>query len=330
LLQTLGLKIEMIMNTKHFFNKGLCPDKRLLSRTGRLLLLFLAMLLPTLVEAGWLIVEINRNNFGSLSMQSTFIQQNMVRIETNESVIILNLEKEELTLIFPDKKVFWTGKPADFREGMIASAEVQITSLIEQMPEGERDKNRKEFDEMIRIMRSDTLKPVLPGLVRIDQTSRQDTIAGQLARCFNIYIDSTLYEKVWISRDVNPFAEIDLDRMLAMSRELTQPSIVSAYRESPEYLSLIRKGFVLRSVMPTPIGESTTQVESIRKTDIRMELFMPPTDYRPVGLTEVLQMTMNDFDGIKQEPAPELRPGTLPGFTPEPAPVSKPRGYELK
>ncbi|MDP3461598.1 MAG: hypothetical protein Q8S18_02290 [Bacteroidales bacterium] len=262
--------------------------------------LILMVCLPvTNLFAGWVIVEINQNSNGMMSMQSTFIQRDMVRIETNETIIILDLQKEEICLIYPTRMVYWKGNPSDFKESMVQTVESQIVTLIEQLPFAEREANRKEMDKIISQMRSDSVVQWLPGKLMLSETGKSDTIAGHLSYCYEIYIDSTLYEKVWVSNSVNPFAGIDLTRMMAMTRELTSPTVIGAYRESEEYLGLIRHGFVMKSVLSTPLGESTTKVESLRNIEIRPEIFLPPIEYRPAGLAEILQMTLHDFDQIK-------------------------------
>jgi hypothetical protein len=250
-------------------------------------------------QTGWVIVELNSNPYGLMSMQSTFIQGNRIRIDNNETIIILDLEAGDISLIYPTRMVFWKGKPAEFREGMIRTVELQISSAIEMLPAHERDIQRRELDQMISLMSSDSLQTALIEGINIKATGQKDTIAGTLAHCYEVYVDTVLYEKVWVSRDIHPFNNIDLATMQAMSRELTKPSIVSAYRESPDFLKLIEGGFVMRSVLPTPIGESVTQVESYRNINIRPELFLPPIDYRPAALVEVIQMGTMPSDGLK-------------------------------
>jgi hypothetical protein len=265
-----------------------------------LLIMIISVCWPvSTLMAGWVIVEINQNSNGVMSMQSTFIQQDIVRIETNESIIILDIKNEEICLIYPTRMVFWKGKPSDFKEGMIQTIESQIVSLIEQLPFAEREANRIEMDSIISQMRSDSVVQLLPGNVFLSETGKSDTIAGYISSCYEILIDSTLYEKVWVTKSINPFDGIDLTRMMAMTRELTSPTVIGAYRESEEYLALIRDGFVMKSVLSTPLGESITKVASIRKMEIRPEIFLPPMDYRLAGLAEILQMTLHDFDQIK-------------------------------
>jgi hypothetical protein len=250
-------------------------------------------------QTGWVIVELNSNPYGLMSMQSTFIQGNKIRIDNNETIIILDLEAGDISLIYPTRMVYWKGKPSEFREGMIRTVEFQITSAIEQLPSHEREIQRKELERMISLMSSDSLQSGLIAGISIREAGIEDTIAGTRARCHEVYIDTVLYEKVWVTRDINPFGTIDLAYMQAMTRELTKPSIVSAYRESSDFLKLIEGGFVMRSVLPTPIGESVTQVESFRNINIRSDLFLPPGDYRPAGLIEIIQMGTTPSDGLK-------------------------------
>lgn len=260
-----------------------------------------AFLIPfrLLSSPGWVIVELNTNPYGLMSMQTTFIQGNKVRIETSESVIILDLEAGDMSLVYPTRMVYWKGKPSEFRNGMMRTAEIQITSAIEQLPSYEREIQRKELENMLQLMSSDSLQMALISGISIRAAGLTDTIAGTRAECFEVFVDTVLYERVWVTRDIDPFSHIDQEAMQAMTRELTRPTVVSAYRESYVFSDLIRGGFVVRSILPTPIGESTTQVESFRNLEIRADLFLPPADYRPAGLIEIIQMGTAPSEGIK-------------------------------
>ncbi len=264
------------------------------------IVVFIAVIIPGQVFSapGWVIVELNTNPYGLMSMQTTFIQGNKVRIETSESVIILDLEAGDMSLVYPTRMVYWKGKPSEFREGMIRTAEVQITSAIEQLPSHEREVQRKELEKMLQLMASDSMQSTLISGISIREAGLTDTIAGTLARCFEVFVDSVLYEKVWITRDIDPFSKVDQKAMKTMTRELTRPTVVSAYRESDVFTNLVHGGFVVKSVLPTSIGESVTHVESFRNMDIRADLFVPPVDYRPAGLIEIIQMGTAPTEGI--------------------------------
>lgn len=251
--------------------------------------------------AGWLIVEVNQDQYGSYTMQSTFIEGNMVRIETAESIVILDIESRELCLVFPNKMLFWKGKPEVLRSGIIETLEVQIQVMMQQLPANERQAFQNEFDTAMLSFGTDSLTNDFFKLIEIKQMEEEDTIAGLGSTRYDIVIDSIHFEQVWLTNEVEPYAATELESMLELTQIITKPSIVTAYRNSPEYIRLIKNGLVMRSVIPGPFGESVSEVATVREADIPDALFLPPEDYRPAGLTELIQIMLSGFEGAGQE-----------------------------
>lgn len=257
------------------------------------------MLLPLCVNttyAGWLIIELNEDRFGNSSMQSTFIQDQKLRIETFNSTIIIDLDSAKLSFILPDRKVYWQGKPEVLREGIFSALENQLAVMMAQMPANERDAAQKELELLREPLHADSLENRFYEMISISETDETDSIAGYIAQRYGVVIDSAAFEQVWLTRQVKPYAHIDLKKLHSLIKIITKPGIVNTYRASDAYLELINEGLVLRSVIPTPMGESVSEVYSVREADIPADFFLPPPDYRPIGLTEFVQISLSSFD----------------------------------
>ncbi len=270
-------------------------------------ILCLLMLFPAGLGAGWLITEINQDQFGSYTMQSTFIHYNKVRIETPESIVIVDIDQGEICLIFPVKMLYWKGIPTDLRDGIYESLERQVQVLLQQLPPRERKAMEEEFQEMMDLFGNDTLQSNFYRLIALVETDETDEIAGLNVRRHDVLLDSASFEQVWLTTDVKPYSNTDLEAMLELMQVITKPTIVTAYRNSAEYISLIKGGLVMRSVVPSPFGQSVSEVSSVREANIPDDFFHPPADYRQAGLTEVIQIMLTGFEGAGQQPADRNR-----------------------
>ncbi len=257
------------------------------------------------LHAGWLIIELNEDKFGNSSMQSTFIQDQKIRIETFNSTIIIDLDSSLLSFILPDRKVYWQGKPEVLRDGIFSALENQLAVMMAQMPDKEREAAQKELELLRNPADADSLENQFYEMISINETDETDSIAGYIAQKYMVVIDSTAFEQVWFTRQVKPYAHIDLKQMHHLIKIITKPGIVNTYRASDAYLELINDGLVLRSVIPTSMGDSVSEVYSIREADIPTDFFLPPQGYRPIGLTEFVQISLTGFEDPQQKGIPE-------------------------
>lgn len=261
--------------------------------------------------AGWYIVEKSEDRYGNLSYQSTFIQDGWMRIENNQSTIILDVNTGEMTMIFSDRSTYWSGSYVSLRTSIISHFETQLKVSIAQLPSQERQIAETEYDSIITKMKSDTLIKRLPEAIRITPYDSLLTISGYKANGYQVMIDTIVNERIWITNQIEPYQSIDLHKVASMTQIFTKPSSVTFYRQSEEYFQLIQKGVVLKSVIPTPLGDNITLTESIREVPIPNELFRIPSGYRKITVEELISYTMED-GSKKDEATPSTRP-TMPG-----------------
>ena len=262
--------------------------------------------------AGWFIVEKSEDRYGNFSFQSIFIQDGKMRIENNQSIILLDVNSGKMTLIFSDKSTYWTGSYDTLRTSIIHHFETQLKISIAQLPYQERESAEADFDSIILVMKSDTLIKRLPSGIKFTPYDSVLTISGYKANGFQVMIDSNVNERIWITKQVAPYQSIDLQKVAAMTQIFTKPSIVSFYRQSEEWFDLIKNGIILKSVIPTPLGENTSITESIREVLIPAELFQSPVGYRQITVEELINYTMDD--GINKEDSKQT---VIPSQQPE-------------
>lgn len=287
------------------------------------LILVLFVFVPTACHAGWLIIEKQEDRFGNSESQSIFIQDQQIRIETPESVFIIDLQRDLLTLVFPQKMFYWTGHPDTLRKALFDKLAIQVEVMLQHIAENERDSARRTFDRQLLALKSGeqgfmrAIEPTIKG------ENRNDTILGRLVTPYEILSDSILLEKVWLSNDVDPYSQIDKEKLRKFTQLFSPPSRVSAFRQSEGFKNLTQNRIVMRSVMPFAYGESKTEVVVLRETNIPAEFFAPPADYRPASVEEVLEVTLDDGESpeVRKNSSPFDKPltpstGNTPSFPP--------------
>jgi hypothetical protein len=258
---------------------------------------------------GWYIVEKSEDRFGNFSYQSTFIQDGMMRIENERSIFILNLNSEEVTLIFPQTMAYWTGKHDSLQEAIISTIEMQLKISMAQLSDTERQSAEIEYDTLLRAMRSDTIIHHLPDQIKFRENNIEMNLLGFQAKGFEVLIDTTVYEKVWVTDQITPYSAHDIRQIAKLTKVFTRPSIVTYYRTSEEWYEMMQHGLIMKSVVPTAIGESVTIVDSMKEINIPSAFFDAPPDYRRIGIIELIQLTMGDD---KPEEKPVIAPADRP------------------
>ncbi len=259
------------------------------------------------VFGGWLIVEQKSDRFGNFGMQSTIISGQKVRIEHQTSTFIFNLDSSLTTVILPRQKVFWRGHHDSLGEALYRQLEIQISLMIAQLPEKERDKVAEEVRFLTALMRTHQPDSLLPEHFRIKATDSIKQILNYQCRKYLFSVDSTVVEEIWMTSEVKPWDQIDLRRLNQMMRLFSKPNLYSAYRVSEEWLAMLENGLLMRSVAINSLGNSLMEVSAVRQTNVRDDVFLPPPDYRKAGVEEMLNILMGGPDAIKSDTEqPEL------------------------
>jgi hypothetical protein len=285
------------------------------------LFLFIFLTFATNLLAGWLIVEKREDKFGNLTMQSVFIQDQKLRVENQTSSFIFDLENEYVTVIFPKMSVYWSGKPDSLKTALFNTIETQIVIMIQQMPERDRIEAEADFQKVLNEMKAGVTDSSLPDNAKLLAIDSSMKIVDYQAEKYLFVLDSITLEEFWITHEVLPYKDLNLVKLNEMMRVFSRPSMLSVYRESKEWLEIISKGLVLRSVIPTTLGKSEMEVITVRKAEIPIDFFDPPPTYRGIGIDEVISIMMGEDDVIKTPDAynsarPELFNKTNSAITP--------------
>ncbi|MDD4086146.1 MAG: hypothetical protein PHP48_02805 [Bacteroidales bacterium] len=257
-------------------------------------------------QKGWFIIEQQEDRYGNASSQSVFIQGQQLRIENAASVFIIDLENEQLTLVFPVQQIFWKGSARQLREAILNSLKQQLEEMIARLPEHSRAEADSSFRSELKLLEADNSDSTLSVPLKIEKTNAFDTILGFVVQKHNIFLDSVLLETIWTSKEINPYSGINSALFREMTSIFRPPSRVQAHRETDLYQQFTRENMVMRSVIPTPVGESTTEIKQIKGVPIPGDFFRPPPDYKNARIEEVIAITMDQeapfvTNGLKPE-----------------------------
>jgi hypothetical protein len=257
-------------------------------------------------QSGWFVVEQQEDRFGNYSSQSVFIQDQRLRIENEASVFIIELDSVQLTLIFPVQQIYWKGSPLQLREALLARLKQQIEEIIARLPEHSRTEADSSFSNELRLLEAGYSDSTSTANFTIEKTNDFDTIVGYAAQKHNIYLDSILLETIWTSTEINPYSGINRELLSEMTGIFSPPSRVAAHRETKLYQQFTKEILVMRSLIPTPLGESTTEIKQIKAIPVPDVFFRPPPGYKNARIEEIIAITMDQegpivTNGVKPE-----------------------------
>ncbi len=248
------------------------------------------VLIHSYTYAGWVITEESSDSFGNRSIQTTFIQNNVIRYETPSSIAIIDLNNKIITIVFSQYKVYWSGTSEDLKLSIISMYDKQLESMLVGLPEYERI----ELDSIyfkIRQQLLDSSNFISTKNISIIKTANKQDINGYSATKYNIVVDSVLVESVWHTTEVKPYNDIDISDMVSFTRQLNQISGKASTAQSVDYLNLLKTGMLLKSTEILPDSNKfETIVTNIREVDIVSDFFLPPKNYLKVALQDVLNL----------------------------------------
>ncbi len=265
----------------------------------RLRLILLTTLLLTfsvVCRAGWVISEKITDNYGNSSVQTTFIQKNHIRYESASSISILNLDDRLITIIFPNLRAYWQGSTSDLTTSMMEAYDSQVQSLVLSLPQDQQAKFQQMYDTIkMKMLHPDTT--AVASRLTLKKTAQHDSIQGFAADEYLILRDSVATERFWITFDTKPYQEIDAGRFVELKNGMNPYSRQGTLLDSKPYLELLQNGLIVKSdKLSGEMVLETTVVTQIKESNIPMDFFFPPSNYRKVSLTDAFNLPEIDSD----------------------------------
>jgi len=253
-------------------------------------LLFIGLSSNQLV-AGWVISEVSSDKYDNKQYQTTFIQNNMIRFETQSSVAIIDLKTGNITLLFGLYRLYWQGSIKEFKESTLEIYEQKLHNIIMTAPPSQKIIAQDIIAELRKQYETNDVDTINNISLKIIKTNIIDTISGFKSIKYNIVVDSSFVESIWITDSINPYSDIDIESMISFTKEINPGKNGNSIEGSNEYLNIIKQGLATKSEEITPEGNITTIVSGVIETNINPELFLPPPNYRKAQLAEIMLIT---------------------------------------
>ncbi|MGB7292141.1 MAG: DUF4412 domain-containing protein [Thermodesulfobacteriota bacterium] len=224
------------------------------------------------------------------------ISDNKLKFESDvpKQAMILNLNTDDLIIIFKDARQYITAKPNEFFEDAEELNKKWIADKMKQLSLLPPDKRA----QMEELMKSQGV--ILPdGLTRsktlsFQKSNQDETIAGYKSTKYEIFEDGKIAEEIWVSDSVAK-DEIDLQKTANLFKEFAYLNRrESGTTVSPQgkeiYREVFESGFPMKKTSHEPDG--TVYIEEITKVskeNIPDSEFVPPNDYKKITLQEMMQ-----------------------------------------
>ncbi len=250
----------------------------------RVALLTLAVLFwSTGALGGWVIVDRDQDG----QEFTTFIQENSFKYEDSEAVTIFNVSKDMLTFIRPDKKMYWAGSPKEFQKELRTASDEFTKEQMASVPPEQRDAfktmmNQEHGEESAEPSAKKTFH------VEVKGPMETDTIAGQQASKYEIWVNGVLKEATWVTELEGLKKDMDVKQFTMMTGEMIGGSFLG-WEDAPEVVAMRTKGFPLRTVEYED-GEAvyTSEVVKLEKKNFPPEFFTVPAGMRKVTVKEIM------------------------------------------
>ena len=251
--------------------------------------LVLFIVLPFVVNAGWVITEESTDVHGNRMIQTTFIQNNFIRHETQSSIAIIDFKKKIITLVFSQYKVFWSGTIQQLKENSISAYDKQM----EEMLIGLSPADRIELDSIYNDIRTQLLDTnrVVNNNIAVFETSENEKILEYNARRYDIKYDTIIIESIWHTTEVKPYNDVDVNYMISFMKQLNPISGQGSISYTDEYIELLKSGMLLKSIEYLPdSNQQVVRVTNIREINIIDDFFIPPPNYREASFSDILYL----------------------------------------
>jgi hypothetical protein len=237
-------------------------------------------------NAGWIFVSGSK-----MGNQTTYIQNNKIRMDTGPNSMIFDVDKNLVTAITPSDKSYWQGAPGEMAketQQAMDQAMKMMEETLAMMPPEQRESMRK---MMAGSMPKPPAKTKAPADIQIKATGKTSKIAGYAVKKYDVYENGKLQSEIWISPDIHVDKDLDIAKFSSMMDDFSSMGGAQAGAWGGEMADLIRKGWGLKYTMHMdgrpPVNITTSSVE---KKKLKASVFAIPKGYRKVSMQQAFGM----------------------------------------
>lgn len=259
-----------------------------------ILLIVTALLINFHATAGWVISQQSYDSDEGVEtalIETIYLQGNIMKVVQPEMITMFNLNTETITIMSPEKKVFWSGKIPDYKKEIKDAMQIAMDEQLASAREEQKEMIRKMYQGMMESIDNPSKfageEPEEYDL-KIEKTGEKERIAGHIAYKYSITVNETVKEEAWLSESSRPHEEFDINKFYSVFGDFTSQAGTNAfYQNHDKYIEFAKKGFPLKSINYNGGYESISEVTDMKKSNIEISEFTPPSDYKKVSLLEI-------------------------------------------
>jgi hypothetical protein len=246
--------------------------------------LFVLLLWNSVAQAGFVV---HQETVGGPS--TMYAQDNQVRASMGQAGMIYDLNHDMLTMLNPDRQVYWSGNPNNLKQQMNQAMDSRIEAALQQVPPDQREQMRTMMKQRMGM----TKTPAQPqAKVVVKKTGESAKIAGFKSQKYQIYVDGQLRQEVWMASVPGFEGQVDLPKMTKLAQALNPQSAApgSSWRNSPEMTKLMSGGMPMKIVEYSKGGPMTVMtVTSVEQKKLPASTFQPPAGWKQVDFNQMMQ-----------------------------------------
>jgi mRNA-degrading endonuclease RelE of RelBE toxin-antitoxin system len=254
------------------------------SRVARPLLLAVAVLIASVAEAGWLIVDENGDQ--------TLVSRGRLKMNPKQAdgqAMVLDLARARVWVADSGRRLYWDGTLEEYCQGLRAlmpSPEAQLAEQLKELPPDQRE-------QIIEIVKQKRARAAAapPPRVAVERTAETETIARLPTRKYRVLVDGKLYEELWLTSEAALVQELELARAPDTFGRMFA-CMASTGGERPEataeYRQLFAQGWPLKAVYHGEGGgPGRALVTRVEPREVAERDFAPPADFKAAPLSEL-------------------------------------------
>lgn len=246
---------------------------------------FLLSLAYSETMAGMVVTSVSKQG-ASMEEEVAYVENNRMIVKSRDSFFMMDAGKNVCYLGDAKRKAYWRGAPEELGGG----GQQMMKEEMEKAMAGMSPEEKESFKQMMGKMMGMGKDPGKKPKVEVKKAGEKEKIAGYNAVKYQILVDGELKEEQWLSEELSLAAEIDMEKMLEMSKAMTKMTSGGGvtYKEDPAYLALMTKGLAMRTKTYAGGGAFVTEVVKVEKKKLGDSPFQVPEGYKEVSLREFL------------------------------------------
>jgi hypothetical protein len=256
--------------------------------------LFLIVLLPSQLNAGWIITGRYIDGEGNTIFKRYFIQNNIVKVERYNLIYTCNLKTGNIIIVDPENLVFVTTTLKEYIGKLKDNKMSRLSELLNLIPEDQRIEYERLYREQldgevfIPVCKDDSL-----SLIKTADTVK---LLGYQTTKYIISEKGRKKEEFFFTDEVDISADLDLNIFLQYVYLLEPEDKTVKYRASKTYSDIVKKGFVIRRFIFEDGNRCEWQVNKIEQKNIPFYEFVNPDLCKEITLDKWLARQKNSDD----------------------------------